>query len=86
MTNDKDNTKRPQFSRRAALMKLGLAASAVYIAPAFTTLSTAQASGGSGGNSGGGNSGGSNSGPCNSGPSTSSPSGCESDSGCEDDS
>ena len=47
-------------SRRSALSRLGLVATAAYAAPVLMTLSkSAHASGGSGGGSGGGNSGGS---------------------------
>ena len=43
----------PSKDRRAALLRLGFGALAVYTAPALTTLSQAQASTGSGGGSGG---------------------------------
>ena len=48
-------------SRRSALSRLGLAASAAYAAPLLVTLSQSAHASGGGGNSGGGNSGGSNS-------------------------
>ena len=50
------------ISRRAALIKLGLGAAAVYCGPALTTLSAAQAASGSGGGSEGSSGSGSNSG------------------------
>ena len=53
-------------SRRSALSRLGLAASAAYAAPLLVTLSQSAHASGGGGNSGGGNSGGGNSGGSNS--------------------
>ena len=51
------------LNRRVALSRLGLAVSAMYVAPALLTLSDALAKGGSGGGgSGGGGSGGGDSG------------------------
>lgn len=71
-------TGNPDKGRRAALLRLGLGALAVYTTPALTTLSRAQAStgsGGSGGGSGGGGGGGSGGGSGASGDSAGSAAG-----------
>lgn len=57
------NDKPASLSRRALLRRIGLAAGAIYVAPAMVGLNAAHASG----NSGGGNSGGRGSGGGNSG-------------------
>ena len=44
----------PQLSRRQALMRLGIAAGAIYAAPVLVNLDAAHASRGSGGGSGSG--------------------------------
>ncbi len=44
MTNTSDLPSRPRLNRRAALAKLGLAATAAYVAPAVLALSDARAS------------------------------------------
>ena len=49
----------PKLSRRQALMRLGIAAGAIYAAPALVNLDSAHASRGSGGGRGSGGNGGS---------------------------
>lgn len=49
----KDEAASPRLDRRAVLMRLGLAAGAIYAAPVLLQLSEARASGGSGGSGGG---------------------------------
>lgn len=67
----KSNTNEQVLSRRKALGRIGLFATAAYTVPAFATLSMAHASSGASGTSGAS----SNSGPSMSGPSMSGPSG-----------
>lgn len=57
-----DKPREGDVSRRTMLMRLGLAATAVYAAPVLLKLGEAHASGGSGGGSGGRGSGGRGSG------------------------
>lgn len=67
------NDKPASLSRRALLRRIGLAAGAIYVAPAMVGLNAAHASGNSGGgNSGGRGSGGGNSGGRSSGASANS--------------
>ncbi len=54
MTERNDNSDEPVMTRRGMLMKLGLAATAIYTAPVLLQLNEAKASGGSWGSRGSG--------------------------------